>query len=224
MYNEHGEVIRLGNLADITSHLEDLKERYKMTAIYLLRVQKRGTNREDWAPEATSASPFSPVSLTEIEPALGGEMELERLVQRAHELEVRVIVDIVPHINRRSGALPDSRAVKCYDDNGNLVVRVSTDGQFGSWNDGRLLNYRQFEVWEWVARCILKLIDRFDIDGIRFDSAHAVPIMMKKTTSPISTEKRETSRRWWRGPLSSTTGRTTISLRRAFTTRLAAMS
>jgi starch synthase len=180
LYNENGQIIRLGNLSDVAAHLEHLKAAYYISSIYLLGTQKRGTNREDWAPEASSPSPFSPMSLTEIEPSLGGEVALKKLVSRAHELDITVIVDIVPHINRKSDHLEDSLTVYTYDESGNLVPRSSTDGRYGSWNDGRLLNYRKFAVWEWLSQSINTLIDVFDIDGIRFDSAHAVPIMMKK--------------------------------------------
>ncbi len=185
VYNENGEVIRLGNLGDVTAHLEEIKNRLNITAIYLLGVQKRGTNREDWAPEASSPSPFSPMSLTEIEPSLGGEEGLKNLVEEAHRLNLKVIVDVIPHINRKSDHLPDSYCVKTYDMSGNLVNRSSTDGRYGSWDDGKLLNYRMFEVWEWLADSICELIEKFDIDGIRFDSAHAVPIMMKKNNYPL---------------------------------------
>ena len=186
VYNEHGEVIRLGRFSDITAHLDDLKERYRLTAIYLLGVQRRGSNRQDWAPEATSPTPFSPMSLVDIEPSLGGEIELKNLIHEAHRREIKIIVDVIPHINRRSDAVPERNTVKCYDEGGRLVVRASSDGRYGSWNDGKLLNYRQLEVWEWLVESILKLIDDFDIDGIRFDSAHAVPIMMKKHNYPYT--------------------------------------
>ena len=180
LYNEHGEVIRLGRFSDITTHLEDLNERYCPTAIYLLGVQKRGNNRGDWAFEASSPSPFSPMSLVDVEPFLGGEEELVELIKKAHSMDIKVVVDIVPHINRSSNALDESYVVKTYDESGNTVARASTDGRYGSWNDGKLLNYRKFEIWEWLSDSIKTLIDKFDIDGIRFDSAHAVPIMMKK--------------------------------------------
>jgi len=185
VYNENGEVIRLGRFDDITAHLRDIKERLNITSIYLLGVQKRGTNREDWAPEATSPSPFSPMALTEIEPSLGGEAALKRLIDQAHKLDLKVIVDVIPHINRKSDHLPDSYCVKTYNHEGDLVPRSSTDGRYGSWDDGKLLNYRMFQVWEWLADSICKLIENFDIDGIRFDSAHAVPIMMKKNNYPL---------------------------------------
>ncbi len=180
VYNENGEVIRLGRFADIAAHLEDIKERYRITAIYLLGAQRRGTNRSDWAPGATSPSPFSPMSLTEIEPYLGGPEEFRALVARAHALDVKVIVDVVPHLNRMSDVLPDDCAVRCYDGGGALVFRASTDGRYGSWDDGRLFNYRKLAVWDWLADSIVTLIEEYDIDGIRFDSAHAVPIMMKR--------------------------------------------
>ncbi len=180
VYNENGEVIRLGRFSDVAAHLEDLRERYRITAIYLLGVQKRGHNREDWAEGASSPSPFSPMSLVEVEPQLGGEAEFKALVARAHELGIKIIVDVVPHLNRYSKELPDEVAVQCYGDNGNLAYRAATDGRYGSWNDGRLLNYRCWEVWEWLIRSVEILIETYDIDGIRFDSAHAVPVMMKK--------------------------------------------
>ncbi len=180
VYNENGEVIRLGRFSDISAHLEDLKSRYLITAIYVLGMQKRGFNREDWAPEATSPSPFSPMSMVDAEPSLGGEEEFRDLVRTAHGFDIKVIVDIVPHLNRRSTEVPGSCAVLCYDHEGNLNRRASTDGRYGSWNDGMLLNYRMFEIWEWLTGSVLELIDRYDIDGIRFDSAHAVPVMMKR--------------------------------------------
>ncbi|MCL2026852.1 MAG: glycogen/starch synthase, partial [Leptospirales bacterium] len=185
LYNENGEIIRLGNLNDVSAHLEHIKNTYFITSIYLLGTQKRGNNREDWAPEATSPSPFSPMSLIDIEPALGGEQALKKLTAKAHSLGMKVIVDIVPHVNRKSLHISDALAVMTYDDSGNLVYRSSTDGRYGSWNDGKLLNYRKFEVWEWLLWSIDKLIDDFDIDGVRFDSAHAIPIMMKKNNFPF---------------------------------------
>ena len=184
VYNENGEVIRLGRFSDISAHLDDLKRRYSITALYLLGVQKRGHNREDWAWGATSPSPFSPMSLSEIEPSLGGEKEFSELVAKAHGLGIKIIVDVVPHLNRLSKEVSDDHVVFCYDDGGDLVVRGSTDGRYGSWNDGKLLNYRKFEVWEWLCDSILTLIEKYDVDGIRFDSAHAVPIMMKKNNYP----------------------------------------
>jgi starch synthase len=190
VYNEYGEVIRLGRFSDITAHLEEIKKNYCVTAIYLLGVQRRGRNRNDWAPNATSPSPFSPMSLTDIEPALGGEQELKELIDKSHALGIKIIVDIVPHINRSSDHLPDEYSVYTYDDAGNLVVRASTDGRYGSWNDGKLLNYRKLEVWEWLSDSITTLIEKFDIDGIRFDSAHAVPIMMKKNNFPFVFERK----------------------------------
>ncbi len=185
VYNENGEVLRLGRFSDITAHIEDLKENYSITAIYLLGVQRRGTNREDWDESATSPSPFSPMSMTEIEPMLGGEEELKKLIQRAHYFDIKIILDIIPHLNRKSSELPETNVVKCYDDRGRLVSRAATDGRYGTWNDGKLLNYRRFEVWTWLVDAILTLIDTFDIDGIRFDSAHAVPIMMQKNNYPF---------------------------------------
>jgi len=180
VYNENGEVIRLGNLYDIARHLKDLKTRYFLSSIYLLGAQQRGSNREDWAPEATSPSPFSPMSLTVIEPSIGGDEALKELIEKAHSLDIKIIVDIIPHLNRRNTELPKEYSVLTYDTAGNLVERSSTDGRYGTWDDGKLLNYRLFEIWEWLSNSISTLIDEFDIDGIRFDSAHAIPIMMKK--------------------------------------------
>jgi starch synthase len=185
VYNENGEVIRLGRFSDIEAHLEDIKNRYCVSAIYLLGVQKRGSNYHDWAPGATSPSPFSPMSLVDIEPFLGGEDEFRSLIARAHSLDVKIIVDIIPHINRSSDHLGEEYVVKTYDGSGNLTSNASTDGRYGSWNDGKLLNYRRFEVWEWLAGSIETLIEKFDIDGIRFDSAHAVPVMMKRNNYPF---------------------------------------
>ena len=184
VYNEHGEVIRLGTFADIAAHLPAIKRKYGFTAIYVLGAQKRGSNREDWTGHATSPSPFAPESLTEMEPALGGDDGLRALVAAAHEIEVRVLVDVIPHLNRRAHDVPDTEIVHCFDDAGTLVPRSSTDGRYGSWNDGVLLNYRRLTVWEWLIESVRTLIERFDVDGVRCDISHALPIMMKRNNAP----------------------------------------
>lgn len=193
VYNENGEVIRLGRFSDIEDHLEDLKDRYYVTSLYLLGVFKRGTNRQDWAPGATSPSPFSPMSLHEIEPSLGGEKEFKSLVKKAHKLGIKIIVDCIPHLNRYSEEVAKEDVVYCYDGSGHLVARASTDGRYGSWDDGKLFNYRRYEIWQWLAGSAEKLIEDYDIDGIRFDSAHAVPIMMKKNNYPYMFDKRRSA-------------------------------
>jgi starch synthase len=180
VYNENGQVIRTGRFSDIAYHLEDLKERLSISSIYILGAQKRGSNSEDWAEGATSPSPFSPISLVDIEDNLGGEEEFKELVKKAHTLDIKIIVDIIPHINRHSDHLDDKHVVYCYGHDGNLYPRSATDGRYGSWDDGKLLNYRQYEIWQWVANSVRTLVEKYDVDGIRFDSAHAVPIMMKK--------------------------------------------
>ncbi len=184
VYNEHGQVIRLGTFADIAAHLPEIKRKYGFTAIYVLGAQKRGSNREDWTGHATSPSPFAPESLTEMEPALGGNDGLRALVAAAHELEIKVLLDVVPHLNRRVRDMPDEDVVHCFDDDGALVARSSTDGRYGSWNDGVLLNYRRLSVWEWLMDSVRTLIERFDVDGVRCDISHALPIMMKRNNAP----------------------------------------
>lgn len=185
VYNEHGQVIRTGTFADVAAHLPHLKRRYGFTVIYVLGAQKRGANREDWTPQATSPSPFAPESLVEMEPSLGGNDGLRALVAAAHQLEMKVLVDVIPHLNRRVHDVPDTELVRCFDDAGALVPRASTDGRYGDWNDGVLLNYRRLPVWEWLADSVRTLIERFDVDGVRCDIAHALPIMMKRDNTTV---------------------------------------
>ena len=184
VYNEHGQVIRLGTFADIAAHLPEIKRKYGFTAIYVLGAQKRGSNRADWTSQATSPSPFAPESLIEMEPSLGGNDGLRALVAAAHTLSIKVLVDVIPHLNRRVHDLPDTEIVHCFDVDGALVPRSSTDGRYGSWNDGVLLNYRRLPVWEWLADSVRTLIERFDVDGVRCDISHALPIMMKRDNAP----------------------------------------
>ena len=184
VYNEHGEVIRLGTFADVAAHLPHIQRRHGFSIVYLLGVQKRGSNRQDWSPHATSASPFSPESLVEMEPRLGGNDGLRALVAAAHALGMKVVVDVIPHLNRRVHDVPESFAVHCYDEAGNLVPRASTDGRYGSWNDGVLLNYRRLAVWEWLADAVRTMVERFDVDGVRCDIAHALPVVMKRNNAP----------------------------------------
>ena len=118
-----------------------------------------------------------------MEPRLGGNDGLRELVEAAHALGMKVVVDVIPHLNRRVHDVPDSFTVHCFDDAGNLVPRASTDGRYGSWNDGVLLNYRLLAVWEWLADAVRTLVERFGVDGVRCDIAHALPVVMKRNNA-----------------------------------------
>jgi glycosidase len=64
-----------------------------------------------------------------------GDEKLRELIERAHGLGIKVILDLIPHLNRKSTEVPEDFAVQCVDGTGNLVVRASTGGWYGSWND-----------------------------------------------------------------------------------------
>ena len=71
----------------------------------------------------------------------------------------------------------------CFDDAGNLVPRASTDGRYGSRDDGVRFNYRRLAVWEWLAGAVRTLVERFDVDGVRCDIAHSLPVVMKRNNA-----------------------------------------
>ncbi len=181
-YDEKGRLIRKGTFDDITDSLEHLYA-IGVEGIYLLGIQERGENPSDRA--GPDGSPFSPLEPHIINRSLGGEDAFIRLVNKAHKLGIKIVVDLIPHINRvNEWVRKKGLVVKVRRPNGEIVPRAATDGTSSEWFDSYLLNFRKKETWDYLIESSKKLVEKYDIDGFRIDVAHAIPLMFMPELSP----------------------------------------
>jgi hypothetical protein len=159
---------QFGGFAGLTRALPALR-RAGFTVIYLLPVM-RYDNRsgdvwdENWL---GSGSPYAIKDFEAFEPTLGTEKDFRRLVDRAHRLGLRLLMDFVPQ-----GCATDARYVDehpewfCRDEAGRLV---SSHG----WVDTYSLDWANRQYQDYMLTWSLRLAREFNLDGFRIDAPHA---------------------------------------------------
>jgi hypothetical protein len=157
-----------GGFRGLTKALPYLK-RLGFTVIYLLPVM-RYDNRsgrawdENWL---GSGSPYAMRDFEAFEPTLGTAGDFRRLVDRAHALGLRVLMDFVPQ-----GCAIDARYVTehpewfCRDEAGHLV---SSHG----WVDTYSIDWANPAYQDYMLTWALRLAREYGFDGYRVDAPHA---------------------------------------------------
>ncbi len=115
---------------------------------------------------AASGSPYAIEDFEALEPTLGTPQEFRALVDRAHELGMRVLCDLVVQgCSRTSRYLKEHPGWFCRDVRGRIV---SSHG----WNDTASFDWANPEVQEFFLDWTTRFIEKFDIDGWRVDAPH----------------------------------------------------
>jgi cyclomaltodextrinase len=153
-----------GTLQAVTQDLERIKN-LGVDILYLLPIHPIGKV----ARKGDLGSPYSISNFREVNPELGTKADLKALIDRAHELGLKVMMDIVFNHTSR-----DNPWMKQYPD-----YYYYRDGQFankvGDWSDICDLNYHYKPLWEEMID-ILKGWAQFGFDGYRCDVAPFVPL------------------------------------------------
>ena len=119
---------------------------------------------------------------------LGSEAQLQKLIATAKQLSLRVLFDFVP--NHTSSHYPYAQEVKVYGENSHYYnfYQHSNDGAMYSshyhtdssgfmyyfWDDLVNLNYANPEVQQWIVEACKYWVNKYDIDGYRFDAVWGV--------------------------------------------------
>jgi cyclomaltodextrinase / maltogenic alpha-amylase / neopullulanase len=97
-----------------------------------------------------------------IDPEYGTENDLQRFVDEAHKYGIRVMLDVVyRHCGPNAVFLKDHPDFVKREDNGKFITNRY------NWP---LINYDNPELREYLCKNMAYLIEKFDIDGFRFDS------------------------------------------------------
>ena len=104
-----------------------------------------------------------------INPEFGTEQDFKTLVEKAHELGFKVIIDWVANHTGLDHVWTSEPDWYVRDDEGNFL---ETHG----WDDVIDLNYHNTEMQAAMIQAMKYWIGMFDIDGFRCDMAHLVPL------------------------------------------------
>ena len=129
----------------------------------------------------TLGSYYAAQDFRAINPEFGTAADFKELVDEAHEMNFKVIIDIVAdHTGNDHQWLTDHPEYYVHDDNNNI-------SHPHGWADVSELDYSVHEVWKEMVEVLRFWINEYDIDGFRCDMAHLVPldfwIYAKKKTS-----------------------------------------
>ena len=154
-----------GTFQKVTERLTELKE-LGVGTIWLMPIHPIGIQGR----KGTLGSPYSVRDYFAINPEFGTEDDLRQLVETAHGLGLKVILDWVAnhsandHIEMERH--PDWFA---RDERGHFTREVA------DWWDVTDFNYDDSDMRRYMKRALLYWVKEFDIDGYRCDVAGMVP-------------------------------------------------
>ncbi len=116
-------------------------------------------------------SPYSIKDYFTVNPEYGNEEDFKTLVQTAHQLDMKIFIDMVPnhvaHDYNYFKIMPD---LVRFDAQGNPLRKVA------AWTDVVDLDYSKKITRQHMAKIMKFWIQQFDVDGYRCDVAGLVPL------------------------------------------------
>lgn len=168
-----------GDLAGVEAQLPRLKE-LGVDIVWLMPIYPIGKEKR----KGSLGSPYSVASYTDVNPAYGTLDDLKRLVKRAHDLGLRVILDYVPNHTAW-----DHPWVKEHPDwytqvKGKMISPLDENGKPTGWDDVVDLNYENLAMRKAMTDALTFWVREADIDGYRMDVAGLVPVTFWQELRP----------------------------------------
>lgn len=154
-----------GTLKAFSTHLDRLHD-MGVEVIWLMPITPISVEKR----QGTYGSYYAASSYTEIDPAYGNAEDFKELINAAHALGMKVIIDWVANHTGYDHQWT-SKYPQWYrkDDKGNFT-------ELYGWVDVIDLNYDIPEMREEMLRSMKYWISEYDIDGFRCDMARTVPL------------------------------------------------
>ena len=127
--------------------------------------------------KGTLGSYYAVSDFEAVNPEFGTKEDFGKLVERAHELGMKVILDFVPnHTGWDHKWLTENKDYYTQDADGNVVDPQDPEtGESYGWTDVADLNYDNPEMRRALTDNLLYWIENYDIDGYRMDIAFGAP-------------------------------------------------
>ena len=154
-----------GTLNAITARLDELQD-LGVTVIWLMPVHPIGEKMK----KGSVGSPFAVRDFYAINPDYGTADDFKRLIEGAHQRDMKVIMDIVPGQTAWDSVLMAHPDFYLHGTNGAIIPPDP------AWTDVAGLNYANPKVRTYMIDMMKYWLKDFGVDGFRCDVAPNVPL------------------------------------------------
>jgi len=152
-----------GDLNGVTGRLDDLHA-LNVNIVWLMPIHPDGQVKK----KGSLGSPYAVRDYYAIDPALGTKADLRRLVQEAHQRQMKVILDMVANHTAWDSVMMAHPEFYRKDQEGRITSPYD-------WTDVAALDYGNTNLRRYMTDVLLYWVKEFDIDGYRCDAAGEVP-------------------------------------------------
>lgn len=168
-----------GNLAGVQAQLPRLRE-LGMDVLWLMPIQPLGKLHR----KGRVGSSYCIQDYKAVNPEYGRLEDVQNLVQEAHQLGLKVILDWVPNHTAWDAVWMKEHPEFYTKINGQFTAPLNENGQPTGWDDVAELDYSQPGLWYAMIDAMQYWIKTCDIDGYRVDMAGLVPNDFWKMVRP----------------------------------------
>lgn len=162
-----------GNLAGVRQQLGRLQE-MGITVLWLMPIHPIGLKNRKESP-SDLGSPYSVVDYYAVNPDFGTADDLRGLVQDAHNLGIKVILDWVPNHTAWDAVWMETHPEYYTKVNGQFTAPLNEHGGSTGWDDCADLDYSNPALRRAMIAAMQHWVRTCDVDGFRCDMAGLVP-------------------------------------------------
>ncbi|MFU8842400.1 MAG: alpha-amylase family glycosyl hydrolase [Bacteroidales bacterium] len=156
-----------GTMMEFSEHLPRLKD-LGVGILWFMPVQPIGKKNR----KGTLGSYYSISNYREINPEFGTLEDFKSLVQKIHNLDMKVIIDwVANHTAWDHHWVKEHPEFYSIEENGNFRP------PYPDWEDVIHLNYNNPALWDKMIEAMAFWVREADVDGFRCDMAHLVPTL-----------------------------------------------
>ena len=164
-----------GNFNEVTKQLSRIKD-LGADIIWLMPIHpicETGKKCDENSTTECWGSPYAPYDYEAIDPRLGSDADFQNLVNTAHSLQLKIILDFVPnHTGWDSKWMKEHPEWYVHKPNGSIMPVTSDQGE--EWADIAQLDLKNADMREAWMKAHEYWVKKFDIDGYREDCAWAI--------------------------------------------------
>lgn len=155
-----------GTFNAFSEHLQTLKD-MGINTLWFMPIHPISETKRS----GTLGSYYSITDYREVNPEFGTSEDFKALVDKAHEMGFKVMLDwVANHTGWDCAWIKDHPDWYTKDANGNITDPVNM-----GWPDVADLNYDSKELWAEMIDCMKFWVTEYDVDGFRCDYANGVP-------------------------------------------------
>ncbi|MHB2150201.1 alpha-amylase family glycosyl hydrolase [Calditrichota bacterium LG25] len=163
-----------GSFKAVQAALPELKQ-YGIDVIWFMPIFPIGEKER----KGPLGCPYSIKDYFTVNPEYGTEQDFKNLIENAHRLGMKVLIDMVPnHVAHDYRYLKTIPELIRYDENGKPLRKVA------DWTDVVDVDYSRPATREHMAEVMKHWITEYDVDGYRCDVAGLVPMDFWEWAAP----------------------------------------